>query len=125
MPSLCDQCFAPGACCRRLNFYGGSPAIDGGNEKTYWLDEPIEPQLRAGMGNDVYRPIPFEVFEIKERFIDEETKRPYGKITFSCRNLLPNGRCGDYENRPWLCRVFEPAGDHLCVHYKGAEAGAE
>jgi Fe-S-cluster containining protein len=29
--------------------------------------------------------------------------------------LLKDGRCSDYENRPQLCRTFEPGSDTLCV----------
>lgn len=30
-----------------------------------------------------------------------------------CVNLMEDGRCGDYENRPQVCRGFKP--DELCV----------
>lgn len=36
---------------------------------------------------------------------------------------MPDGRCGDYENRPALCRSFEPQSEALCVHFNGSEAG--
>lgn len=119
MSSLCDSCFAPGYCCRRLNFFGGK------GEQTYWLDEPIEPQLRSGMSKDTDRPVPFRIAKVREQYTDKESGRPYGHVDFSCVNLTPEGRCGDYENRPWLCRHFEPASGNICVHYKGAEAGAD
>lgn len=47
--------------------------------------------------------------------------RPYATIDFNCPWLLPNGRCGSYENRPEICSNFEPASAYLCVHYRGAE----
>lgn len=129
--SLCDHCFAPGQCCRQITFYGGEgETSDPSNERTWWLDEPIEPQLRDGMHQeeDANRPIPFEIDTVTkvwtvDNIASEDTDRPYGHIIFKCRNLLPNGRCGDYDNRPWLCRQFEPASDRLCVHYRGAEGG--
>lgn len=116
--SLCDRCFAPGQCCKRIQFYSGT-------EMTLWLDEPLEPQLRAMLhADDRDRPMPFRSIDGTVRELrDEETGRPYGTMTFSCVNLTPDGRCGDYENRPWLCRTFEPGSDRLCVHYRGAEAG--
>lgn len=117
MTSLCDQCFAPGACCRRIGFYAD------GEEAAFWLDEPIEPQIRSRMhAEDINRPMPFRIHEIIGRWHADEG-REYGRIEFSCANLLSDGRCGDYEGRPWLCRVFEPAGDVLCVHWRGAEGG--
>ncbi|MCX8083796.1 MAG: YkgJ family cysteine cluster protein [Calditerrivibrio sp.] len=30
-----------------------------------------------------------------------------------CRYLLSDGRCGNYENRPEVCRAFKP--DEICV----------
>lgn len=38
-----------------------------------------------------------------------------------CTNLLPSGRCGDYENRPEVCRIFVAGSDPLCVHYWAAD----
>ncbi len=29
-----------------------------------------------------------------------------------CQKLLPSGKCGDYENRPYVCRDFQA--DYLC-----------
>lgn len=29
-----------------------------------------------------------------------------------CKHLLPDGRCGDYENRPQVCRDFQA--DYFC-----------
>ena len=35
---------------------------------------------------------------------------------FDCVNLQDDGRCGDYEHRPYgPCVLFEPASDPLCV----------
>lgn len=34
----------------------------------------------------------------------------FGRISImplKCRNLTPEGRCGDYENRPQVCRDFD------------------
>ncbi len=29
-----------------------------------------------------------------------------GRWLYSCRHLLPNGDCDDYENRPYMCSAF-------------------
>lgn len=34
---------------------------------------------------------------------------------FWCPELTREGRCGDYPNRPDLCRSYEPMSDRLCV----------
>lgn len=114
--SLCDGCFAPGQCCRRIRFYGGG-------ELAFDLSEPIEDQIRSRMhADDADRLMPFRpVGEARNVRVVESTRT--GSFTFTCVNLQPSGRCGDYENRPWLCRVFEPGSDALCVHYRGSEGG--
>jgi hypothetical protein len=36
---------------------------------------------------------------------------------FRCIDLLPDGRCGNYENRPHgPCVLYEPGSDSLCKH---------
>ncbi len=37
-------------------------------------------------------------------------KKPAG---VKCAHLRDDGLCGDYENRPYVCRAFQP--DELCV----------
>lgn len=40
------------------------------------------------------------------------------QLDVTCPVLTPEGRCGDYENRPALCRDFPPqgpGGNNLCV----------
>ena len=34
-----------------------------------------------------------------------------------CVHLRDNGLCGDYANRPYVCRAFKP--DELCVRISG------
>lgn len=34
-----------------------------------------------------------------------------------CHNLKPDGKCGDYENRPAVCREFKA--DNLCFFIQG------
>lgn len=118
MTSLCDKCFAPGQCCKRIQFFAA------GEEVTFWDDEPLEIQIRARMhSEDIDRRMPFVSLEKTTTF--DAIGRKYSTHVFTCINLLKNGRCGDYENRPWLCRVFEPAGSSLCVHWFGAEGGED
>ena len=37
---------------------------------------------------------------------------------YSCPILTPDGRCGDYENRPSLCASYRPGQDGLCAIYR-------
>jgi Fe-S-cluster containining protein len=121
MASLCDRCFAPGHCCKGLVL---SHAISK-DAVVFWDDRPDSIQEFLDEKN-----FPFIVTEKVETYTAtnksgsaEDVGRTYSAYRYGCKNLLPSGRCGDYENRPDLCRSFEPASDGLCVHYQGAEAG--
>lgn len=112
--SLCDQCYAPGNCCKRLQL------IADGHSMTFW-DETAGVDIQQALDT---RNLPFVVNEKIATWTDENGKA-YSTYNYNCTKLLPNGRCGDYENRPELCRSYEPASDGLCVHYLGAEGTGE
>lgn len=115
--SLCDKCFSPGACCKRLSLSTGGGVI------LVWDDEDPVEQLKDRMYEpEPGRPMPFVPLEGMNSFQDPDG-RSYSSYWWKCTQLLPNGRCGVYENRPELCRSFEPGSGHLCVHYNGAESG--
>lgn len=99
--SLCDRCVAPGACCRNLALTGGNLlmadliAADAPEESAQkWLDHHGFPMFR-----------PARVFGHAWRF--------------DCTALGADGRCTIYEDRPDLCRRYEPEQDGLCVHFNG------
>lgn len=110
--SLCDRCYMPGACCRHLIF-----SRPGRGSETFWLDGSEDLQLASIIG-----PHPFKVAEVLSRDSGLDGIE-YGSVRWSCRNLTDSGRCGDYDNRPALCRDFEAGSDALCVHWRGAEGG--
>lgn len=98
MGSFCDQCESPGHCCKRLSLNPGSDmnAIEV-DEKTLvdWVEFNIgkNPFYLIGHNGDDYE--------------------------WGCYNLNSiTGRCNDYENRPQLCRDYEPKSDRLCYHYE-------
>lgn len=98
MTSLCDSCYAPGACCKHFTLFGRAEPGDRGLP----LDEGNAARAIA------YHGLPFEVIADAGGAV-------------RCSRLLPSGRCGDYENRPQMCRDLEPGLDPLCVHWRGAE----
>jgi Fe-S-cluster containining protein len=115
MPSLCDKCYAPGACCKflylNLQEAGGGPWM---TEVSHEAVADIDRQLDLNV-------LPFEFIGwVWLHKYDGEPLR--GVPMFNCPQLLPNGRCGIYEDRPALCRNFEEGSEPLCVHYNG-EAG--
>jgi Fe-S-cluster containining protein len=86
---------------------------------TFWKVSAIDDATR-----ELYRlGIPFSIRGIAATYLDEESGCDYVTLWYTCQLLLPNGRCGSYENRPDLCRNFEEGSSPLCVHYRGAEAG--
>lgn len=44
---------------------------------------------------------------------------------FRCTALLANGRCGNYEDRPDLCKRYEAGSDELCVFGRTLISGPE
>lgn len=113
--SLCDKCWSPGACCKGFVLSG----VDH-QETTFWLDEDVNAQIAA-------HGFPFELSSITKEYKDDETGRPYGTIVVSCPKLDADGRCSIYEDRPALCRDFEPRHSPLCVHFhlESGDASAE
>lgn len=85
---------------------------------TFWVDEDVNEQIAA-------HGLPFKLIELIDEYVDEESGRPYSKAALSCPHLTNSGRCGIYESRPEVCSSFEPGSSPLCVHYQGAEAGAD
>lgn len=105
--STCDRCYSPGACCKRVFL----STLDG---------EP----LTVWEGDEASQ-LPFVPAEKWGSWVDAESGRTFAAYLWNCSNLRPDGRCGDYENRPDLCRRFEPGSTSLCVHWRGAESGEE
>lgn len=98
--SMCDVCMSPGHCCQLIALSGSNP------------DPTKQPQ----------QPMSFEAAEhfllksnhsmFRPAFQDEK-----GIWRFTCTALQPNGRCGIYDERPMVCRLYEPGTDRLCVHF--------
>jgi Fe-S-cluster containining protein len=103
--SACDTCAKPGACCNDfvLNGYNGALRFSEGN----WQAEAIE--RMDGME------MPFRPLRIDA---DQAGSEPgQVMIRFTCPAVTDEGRCSIYENRPQLCRVYQPLQDKLCVMY--------
>lgn len=107
--SLCDTCRIPGKCCFGMELNGGSfgrgmTALEVlAALSTLHLHRDTK---NEAMGSTIGLPlIPLY-------------RRPNGNWRFWCPNLGRDGRCQDYENRPALCRDFEPASDQLCLYWK-------
>lgn len=99
--SACDTCSSPGSCCSsfELNLF-----VDTDN----WYDDAIL-KLNAH-GLDFIKPI---AKDPNWRY----TSTSQTKLLYSCTRLADNGKCSDYENRPELCKVYQPKQDWLCCEY--------
>jgi Fe-S-cluster containining protein len=104
--SLCDKCYAPGACCKRFELNMSDVNL------TTWVDQGPEAaaQIMIGLGR------PFRPFEPWNVYVDPESGRQYQSWYWQCINLV-DGRCADYDNRPDLCRNYAPRQDHLCAMF--------
>lgn len=105
--SLCDTCSQPGRCCTNFNLSGA-----GGYSLTFWDDD--RPHFdRFPFFVPLYRSDQWTVEG------GPETGRTYSSWRWGCTNLGDNGRCLIYEDRPQLCRDYQPAQDGLCAEFKG------
>lgn len=106
MPSACDTCKDPGYCCKRLMLGGVTeekfPTLAEAREVAkHW---PFEPNG-----------LPFLPMRVVQ-----------GHWLFTCPRLdWETGRCKDYENRPALCRNYQPLSDPLCAMYVPPAQAAE
>lgn len=124
--SMCNRCTLPGKCCigfdldyAPLNRCETSEQVLDilGNVVTYnpgcvaMINPPAdtEDNLRSSGNTDVRRGLPFQPL----------LRRSNGVWRFWCPVLdIKTGRCGDYENRPALCRNYEPGSDKLCAMHE-------
>lgn len=107
--SECDSCPKPGACCQNFPL----PAISLEQHPTL-LDAMIAAASRLySVGEDKGRDaigLPFIPVKPTTEVLGEAC------YLWQCVNLLPNGRCGDYEHRPYgPCVLYKPGADRLCA----------
>lgn len=97
--TMCAVCPKPGHCCHNLMLSEDGEDIVYKNGTPF---EEIAAKLRA-------ENLPFEPLAVFEDHGETFS------CTYKCRNLLPNGLCGDYLKRPQLCRDYAPLDDELCI----------
>lgn len=107
---LCDVCKDPGHCCKRFTIHRENGTI------TYWKRNGTALDVLVDMA---MRFLPFlpEASAGEWNAPEAEGGEPYVAWWVKCPDLLPTGRCGNYEFRPQLCRDFAPASSPLCVHW--------
>ena len=100
---ICQRCVTPGHCCTGFNLSNSEHPL------VFWDDEPIPDKP------------PFVPTQRWGQWTAEsgaDAGRTYSAWDWRCTLLRSDGRCGDYENRPQLCRDYVPLTDHLCIMKK-------
>jgi Fe-S-cluster containining protein len=103
--STCDTCRSPGSCCNGL-------VLNRHFSSENWRDEAREFVNKYGIH-----------YLVPVRPHAPSNDGTSTAVMFDCTRLGVDGRCTDYENRPELCRIYEPASDRLCAEYVHTLAG--
>lgn len=121
--SLCGTCRDPGACCRSIQI--PREFLPGTTRKE------VERHLKDGTTNipgqvlnlSDPRPLPFTPLR-EATCIGPETgyskEITSVKWVYTCPMVTDEGRCSIYENRPEICKLYEPGSDPMCVHHDGS-----
>lgn len=119
-PSVCQTCINPGQCCRAFVPNVLFPAAMSRAEVMRHVQEGSNPYDGRYEPMPMLRPLRPAAHHAKSGAHKPESV----KWHFECTNLDPEtGKCMDYENRPKMCRVYEPETDVMCAHYKGSWKG--
>lgn len=119
--SLCDACRAPGRCCTGFylqngDFGRGRPALEVLVElATAWTG--TAPMLGAVRVHPTFDLTAIEDIQVGMPFMPLMRRPADGAWRFWCPVLRADGRCGDYENRPALCRDYQAGSDKLCAEF--------
>lgn len=119
--SACDTCRDPGYCCRNFTIGTVFPAKMHRDE----VDKHIAEGTCPWTGEPDGEKTPFmHPMRITSRYIYRGQRKPHGvKWGFECDRLGKDGRCMQYEDRPPMCRNYEPKEDLLCIEFDGSYKG--
>ncbi len=122
----CDRCVDPGHCCRAFPLTMRVPI---GSSK-----EAVDRQMRASLEASE-EPLGWGIYALYQGHVPYEPLRRlkiggYGSNPddqtietwlFKCNALQPDGRCGVWAKRPYVCKIYDPGCDHMCVHMRGKD----
>ncbi|MBV8060791.1 MAG: YkgJ family cysteine cluster protein [Alphaproteobacteria bacterium] len=96
--SKCDTCRKSGNCCKGfiLNFPVNAER---------WKDEASDWMKAYDLPFEPVRAIPSFDFDGKVG------------VVYDCTKIGSDGRCTIYEDRPHLCRIYEPGQDGICAEF--------
>ena len=99
---LCGECTSKGSCCS-----GFALNIGQFSKTTDWISQVMEIMKTNNL--------PFIPRKESARY---DIIGEYFYPLFDCPNLENSGLCGDYLNRPEVCKLFTAASDPLCNSYQ-------
>jgi len=108
MMTKCESCCHPGECCR--GFVLNLPAQDSIND--------VEPFAAEQLSR-------FDLSFFRVTHVIRAVASPGYVGAFSCNRLGSDGRCSSYEDRPDLCKSYEPCSDALCAEFMGPSRPVE
>lgn len=110
--AICARCIEPGHCCKRFHLSTGKAA-----DPNFWEPFTCWDHLEARHSVEHFKPVE----RIGQWTAEDglEGGRTYSAWAWSCTALGADGRCTIYNDRPDLCRRYEPLTDHLCVMTPG------
>lgn len=105
--NACETCPKPGTCCTGFPLPGSDTHFMTKLEAMVWAASQLyalPDKYRTSVG------FPFVPVKQMHDGLPGET------WLWSCVDLLPNGRCGNYENRPYgPCVLYKPGADRMCA----------
>lgn len=104
----CDRCAAPGTCCKSFPLSAEFPIGSTHETVQAWLAKENLP----------FNPIRRQYVYPGGNKIVVGPKGWYENWLFTCTKVTPEGRCSIYEDRPTLCKIYEPGMDAMCVHMR-------
>lgn len=110
--SACSYCAKPGHCCQRFYLYVNSQPLTFWKDSwqadaEQWIKEVDLPFRPDGVSGEYRVPISSPV--------QPGDGREYVTLVFGCPHLTDQGRCGIYDARPSVCRMFSPGESPLCI----------
>lgn len=126
MPSVCDRCQRPGACCQSLVLH--NPLFNGADAAAAQaaVSTVVTGTHRASATPVILSFNPADAGPLAAAFDHVRAGLPFlflerdelrARNRWRCPLLdAASGRCTQYATRPALCRHFEPGQSDLCVH---------
>lgn len=120
--SICDSCRDPGACCKGFTINREFPYFMPANEVEKHIHNGTDPWDSTSAKNHPKHPYFYPIHRNWLYCFKGQQKPHSARWTFNCTRLI-QGRCTKYDERPEICKNYEPKHDLLCIEYDGSFKG--